>query len=130
MAELLDTVSKQLSSSIETKKGIAALLVSSADSEQRALEACLAMQAERDDYKRKYEDKCEEYEDLQRQLAEARALIVQLTQKPVVNVMVKGKAQVKKLITGDVHEIYGKDDNNTGQQDRRIGAGGQAHPYL
>lgn len=64
MAELLDTVSKQLSSSIEIKKGIAALLVSSADSEQRALDAYAAMKAERDNYKEKYEAMCREVEHL------------------------------------------------------------------
>lgn len=124
MAELFDTVNKQLSTSIEFKRGMAAFLSASADNEQKALETCEAMKAERDEYKKKYEDKCEECEDLQRQLAEARALIVQLTQKPVVNVTLTGKSKVNKLITGNLTELYAQNDSNTGQQDRRISAGG------
>ena len=124
MAELLDTVSKQLSSSIEIKKGMAALLASSADSEQRALDAYQAMKAERDDYKSKYEDVCDECDDLKTQLANANALIAQLTQKPVVNLTLKGKAKVKKIVTGNLIELYAKDDSNTRQQDRGISAGG------
>ena len=123
MAELLDTVNKQLSTSIEFKRGMAAFLSASADNEQKALEACEAMKAERDAYKKKYEDKCEEYEDLQRQLAEAQAFIAQLTKKPVINVTLTGKSKVNKLITGNLTELYAQDDNHTGQQDRRISAG-------
>ncbi len=123
MAELLDTVSKQLSSSIETKRGIAALLASSADSEQRALDAYEAMKAECEDFRKKYYNKCDECDELKTQLEEAKALIAQLLQKPIVNLTLKGKAKVDKLITGDIHEIYAENDSNPGQQHKRISAG-------
>lgn len=131
MAELFDTVNKQLSTSIEFQRGMAALFAASADNEQRALDACVAMAAERDDYKKKYEDKCTAYDDkcdecddLRSQLAEARALIAQLTQKPLINLTLKGKAKVDNIITGDLHKIYAEDNSNTRQLNSRIGIGG------
>lgn len=131
MAELLDTVNKQLSTSIELQRGMAAFFASSADNEQRALDACKVIAAERDDYKYKYEnkcieydDKCDECDDLKSQLAEAKALIAQLIEKPVVNVTLNGKAKVKKLVTGNLTELYAQDDSNQGQYHKRIGVGG------
>lgn len=130
MAELLDSVNKQLSTSIDFKRGMAAFFASSADNEQRALDAFETMKAERDVYKNKYEDKCDECDDLKSQLAEAKALIEQLTKKPVVNLTLKGKAKVNKLVTGDLHKIYAENDSDKGQQHKRISAGGQTYPHL
>ena len=131
MAELLDTVSKQLSSSIEIKNGMAALLASSADSEQRALDACIAIAAERDDYKSKYKFKCEECEKEKQRADKAekdveywKNLALKLQKQP--KVIVKGNAKVKRLVTGEVHEHYAKDYSYQGQYHQRIGTGREA----
>ena len=57
MAELLDTVNKQLSTSIELQRGMAAFFTSSADAQQRALDACLAVAARDDELQEAFEAK-------------------------------------------------------------------------
>lgn len=123
MAVPHDIDSKQISDSVAIKHGIAALLNSSASSEQRLFDAYDEQKKRADDFEKKYYDKCDECDDLKTQLDEAKAIIANLMQKPVVQVTLKGKAKLNKLITGDLHEIYAENDSDTGQQHKRISAG-------
>lgn len=129
MAELLDTASKQLSSSVEFQRGMAAFFNSSADTMQRALDACAATAARDDEIQKALNAKCEECEkekqraDKAEQEAEYwKNLALELQKQP--KVIVKGQAKVKKLVAGNVTELYAKDDSNQGQHNKRVGAGG------
>ena len=66
MAVSYDIDSKQISDSIASKHGIAALLNSSADSEQRLLTAYESQKRRADDWEQKYYEKCEEVEQLKK----------------------------------------------------------------
>lgn len=124
MPELLDTVNKQLSTSVEFERGMAAYFASSADTKQRALDACLAVAARDDELQKAYDDKCAECEKWKEEALRLREELKQALQSKL-NLNISGKAKVKKLITGDVHEHYAKDNNNQGQYHKRIGTGGK-----
>ena len=117
MAELLDTVSKELSSSIEIKKGIAALLVSSADSEQRALDAYAAMKAERDNFETKYKEEREARLRADKEVERLRKIIASIPRVQIKD------CDIKELTTGNKFLMYGQDDSNTRQLNSRVGAG-------
>lgn len=123
MAELLDNVNKQLSTSIDFKRGMAAFLSASADNEQMAFDACTTLAAERDEYKSKYEAEKQRADKAEAEVEYWKNLALELQKKP--KVVVKGKAKIKKLVTGNVTEFYAKDDSNKGQYHKRIGAGGE-----
>jgi hypothetical protein len=116
MGDSYDIDGKQISDHIASMQGVSAMLSTAVSQEQR-LFAAYEFQKNRAD---SLELKCE---DLERQLAEAQALIAQLTQKPAVNVVLKENAKVEKLVTGDINEYYGQDISNQGQHNQRIGAG-------
>ena len=128
MAELLDTVNKQLSTSIEFKRGMAAFFSASADNEQKALDACTAIAAERDEYRSKYEAEKERADKAEKEVEYWKNLAMELQKQP--KVVVKGQATVKKLVTGNVTEFYGKDNSNQGQHYQRIGAGRETLPHV
>ena len=116
MGDSYDIDGKQISDHIASMQGVSAMLSTAVSQEQR-LFAAYEFQKNR---AASLELKCE---DLERQLAEAQALIAQLTQKPAVNVVLKENAKVEKLVTGDINEYYGQDISNQGQHNQRIGAG-------
>ena len=128
MAELLDTVNKQLSTSIEFQRGMAAFLTASADNEQKALDACTSLAAERDLYKSKYEKEKQRADKAEKDVEYWKNLALELQKQP--KVVVKGNAKVKRLVTGDVHEHYAKNDSNQGQYHQRIGTGREALSLL
>lgn len=128
MAELLDTVNKQLSTSIEFQRGMAALLTSSADNEQRVLDACLVLKAERDDYRSKYEKEKQRADKAEKDVEYWKNLALELQRQP--KIVLKGKAKVKKLITGNVNEYYAKDDSDQGQYHKRVSTGRKALPLV
>ena len=116
MGDSYDIDGKQISDHIASMQGVSAMLSTAVSQEQR-LFAAYEFQKNRAD---SLELKCE---DLERQLAEAQALIAQLTQKPIVKVVLKDNAKVEKLVTGNANEFYGKNDSNQRQLDQRVGAG-------
>lgn len=121
MAESLDTVNKQLSTSIEFQRGMAAYFTSTADVQQRVLDACNCLTAERDDYKCKYEKEKQRADRAEKEVEYWKNLALELQKQP--KVVVKGQAKVKKLVTGNVTELYAKDNSDQGQYNQRIGAG-------
>ena len=120
MGDSYDIDGKQISDHIASMQGVSAMLSTAVSQEQR-LFAAYEFQKNRAD---NLELKCE---SLERQLAEAQALIAQLTQKPAVNVVLKENAKVEKLVTGDINEYYGQDISNQGQHNQRVGAGRETH---
>ena len=121
MAESLDTVSKQLSSSIEIKRGIAAMLADSADTEQSALEACQQAKVERDMWKAKYEE-----EHAARMRAEEEIARLQQIVAGIPRYQFKD-CDIHELTTGNKVLNYGQDISNQRQLDQRVGAGRETH---
>lgn len=59
-----DTEGKQISESVAIKQGIAALLTTSAEAEQKWYDAYLAEKQRADNFEKKYNEKCSEVEQL------------------------------------------------------------------
>ncbi len=73
MAVPHDIDSKQISDSVAIKNGIAALLNSSASSEQRLLTAYQEQKQRADNFEKKYNEKCSEVEQLKAIIAAMQA---------------------------------------------------------
>ncbi|MCR5533117.1 MAG: hypothetical protein K6F10_04475 [Paludibacteraceae bacterium] len=121
MAVSYDIDSKQISDSIAIKHGIAALLTTSAYTEQRSLDAYIAEKQRADEAEERAEAEKQRADKAEQEVEYWKNLALELQAKP--RVVVKGKAKINRLVTGDVHEIYAQDNSNTGQQHKRIGAG-------
>lgn len=116
-----DTEGKQISESVAIKQGIAALLTTSAEAEQKWYDAYLA--------EKQRADEAEERAEAEKQRADKEAeekeywknLALELQKQP--KVIIKGKAKVKRIVAGDVHEHYAEDDSNQRQHHQRVGTG-------
>ena len=114
--------SEHISQSIAIQAGFAAWLTTSSDQLKEVFEAYLAEKKCRQEAESKYQEEHRERLRLEKELMEWK----KLAEKP--RVVIKGKAKVKNVITGDVHEFYGKDNSIQGpQQLSRVGTGRQAH---
>ena len=69
-----DIDSKQISDSVAIKHGIAALLTTSADSEQRLFDAYNEQKERADYFEQMYNDKCKEVEQLKATIAAMQAV--------------------------------------------------------
>lgn len=116
-----DTEGKQISESVAIKQGIAALLTTSAEAEQKWYDAYLAEKQRADEAEARAEAEKQRADKEAEEKEYWKTLALELQKQP--KVIVKGKARVKKLVTGDVHEHYAEDDSNQGQHHQRVGTG-------
>lgn len=123
-----DSIRRQLSDTIATKRWMAAMLNSTADQLQQAFDAMDAERNRADELERKYKDKCAECEQLKREKAEVDKHLEAEHQRPLIQAC--GNAQIGKIIRGDVHEYYGENNCNQGQHYQRVSAGGQTYPLF
>ena len=113
MGASYDIDSKQISTSISIKDGVAALLSTTAD-EQRLLLAAYEAEKERaEEYKRLYEEEKARADKAQDEIEYWK----KLAQKP--KFIFKDNAKLDKLVTGDLHERYVEDNSIQGQQPLR-----------
>ena len=114
--------SEHISQFITFQEGCAALLTTSSGRLKEVFEAYQVEKKCRQEAESKYEEEHRERLRLEKELRKWK----KLAEKP--RVVIKGKAKVKKVITGDAHEFYGKDNSIQGpQQLSRVGTGRQAH---
>lgn len=116
-----DTEGKQISESIAIKQGIAALLTTSAEAEQKWYDAYLAEKQRADEAQARAEAEQQRADKEAEEKEYWKTLALELQKQP--KVIVTGKARVKKLVTGEVHEHYAEDDSNQGQHHQRVGTG-------
>ena len=121
MAAPYDIDSKQISDKIATQVGCAAMLTSSAKDLQEVFDAYNAMKEEAADWKSKYEAEKQRADKEAEEKEYWKNLALELQKQP--KVIVKGKAKVKRLVAGDVHEHYAEDDSNQRQHHQRVGTG-------
>ena len=121
MAAPYDIDSKQISDKIATQVGCAAMLTSSAKDLQEVFDAYNAMKEEAADWKSKYEAEKQRADKEAEEKEYWKNLVLELQKQP--KVIVKGKAKVKRLVAGDVHEHYAEDDSNQRQHHQRVGTG-------
>lgn len=121
MAVPHDIDSKQISDSGAIKHGIAALLTSSADSEQRLFDAYIAEKQRADEAEERAEAEKQRADKAEQDVEYWKNLALKLQKQP--RVIVKGQAKVNRLVTGDVHEIYAENNSHTRQQHKRVSAG-------
>lgn len=118
-----DTEGKQISESVAIKQGIAALLTTSAEAEQKWYDAYLAEKKRADEAEARAEAEKQRADKAEQQVEYWRNLALELQKQP--KVIVKGNAKINRLVTGDIHETYAENNSHTGQQHKRIGAGGK-----
>ena len=128
MAAPHDIDSKHISEKIATQVGCAAMLTSSAKDLQEVFDAYNAMKEEAADWKSKYEAEKQRADKEAEEKEYWKKLALDLQKQP--KVIVKGKAKVKKLVTGNVNEYYAEDNSNQGQQHKRVSAGREALPLV
>lgn len=113
-----DTEGKQISNSVAIKQGIAALLTTSAEAEQKWYDAYIA--------EKRRAAEAEERAKAEKQRADKAEKEIEywkkLAQRP--KIVFKDNSRLGKLVTGDSNEIYAEDSSIPGQQSpRRISIG-------
>ena len=113
MAAPYDIDSKQISESVAIKQGIAALLTTSAEAEQKWYDAYLAEKQRADEAEARAEaekqraDKAEQEIEYWKRLAQRPKLIF------------KDNARLDQLVAGDLYKEYAEDNSIQGQQSLR-----------
>ena len=108
-----DTEGKQISESVAIKQGIAALLTTSAEAEQKWYDAYLAEKRRADEAEARAEaekqraDKAEQEIEYWKKLAQRPKLIF------------KDNARLDQLVAGDLYKEYAEDNSIQGQQPLR-----------
>lgn len=121
MAAPYDIDSKQISDKIATQVGCAAMLTSSAKDLQEVFDAYLAEKQRADEAEARAEAEKQRADKEAEEKEYWKNLALELQKQP--KVIVKGKAKVKRLVAGDVHEHYAEDDSNQRQHHQRVGTG-------
>lgn len=121
MAVPHDIDGEHISEKIATQVGCAAMLTSSARDLQEVYDAYLAEKQRAEEAEQRAEAEKQRADKEAEEKEYWKTLALELQKQP--KVIVKGKARVKKLVTGDVHEHYAEDDSNQGQHHQRVGTG-------
>jgi len=104
---------QQIPDSITIKRGIAALLTTSAESEQKWYDAYMSELEEKEEWKSKCKVEKERADKAEAEVEYWKKLALQ------PRVILKDNAKADKIVTGNYNEIYGENNSIPGQQSLR-----------
>ena len=108
-----DTEGKQISESVAIKQGIAALLTTSAEAEQKWYDAYLAEKQRADEAEARAKAEKQRADKAEQEIEYWK----RLAQRP--KIVFRDNSSLGKLVTGDSNEIYAEDNSIQGQQSLR-----------